>query len=58
MALDGELRGQLAGESVDQASTWRPGADQGDYVYTAGAGLNSFTLVGLGGGGAPIFSVP
>ena len=35
-----------------------PGSDPGDYVYTAGAGLNSFTLVGLGSGGSPIFSVP
>jgi type II secretion system protein G len=34
------------------------GVDEGDYVYTAGAGLNTFTLVGLGSGGAPIFSVP
>ncbi len=34
------------------------GADPGDYVYTPGAGLNSFTLVGLGSGGDPIFSVP
>ncbi len=35
-----------------------PGGSEGEYVYTAGAGLNSFTLVGLGSGGDPIFSVP
>ena len=35
-----------------------PGSDQGDYVYTAGTGLLSFTLVGLGSGGDPIFTVP
>jgi type IV pilus assembly protein PilA len=35
-----------------------PGSDEGDYVYTAGAGLNSFTLVGLGAGGDPVLTIP
>jgi type IV pilus assembly protein PilA len=35
-----------------------PGANEGDYVYTAGAGLNSFTLAGRGSGGVLIFTVP
>jgi len=35
-----------------------PGTDEGEYVYTPGAGLDSFTLVGLGSGGDPIFTVP
>jgi type IV pilus assembly protein PilA len=35
-----------------------PGANEGDYVYTPGPGLNSFTLAGRGSGGDIIFTVP
>jgi hypothetical protein len=35
-----------------------PGPDPGDYVYTPGSGLLTFTLEGRGSGGTPIFTVP
>ena len=34
------------------------GSAEGDYVYTPAGDLLTFTLVGLGSGGTPIFSVP
>jgi type II secretion system protein G len=34
------------------------GTERGDYVYVRGLGGDTFSLVGLGGGGAPVITAP